>query len=64
MAPSTAIVQICADVLVGRKLRGDDAFDATRALGSALHGDVSLETTEGFGFPVDTDRTFDRLDRG
>jgi AcrR family transcriptional regulator len=61
---SSAVVQICADVLVGYDLRGDDAIDAIRALRSALHGFVTLETTGGFGLPVDIDRSFDRLVRG
>jgi AcrR family transcriptional regulator len=64
MTASAAIVAICADVLVGYELRGDDAIDAIRALRSALHGFVMLETAGGFGLPVDIDRSFDRLVRG
>ena len=64
MTASAAIVAICADVLVGYELRGDDAIDAIRALRSALHGFVMLETAGGFGLPVDVDRSFDRLVRG
>jgi hypothetical protein len=61
MAASNAIVQVCADVLAGYGLEGDDAIDAIRALRSALHGFVSLEMTGGFGLPADIDRSFDRL---
>jgi AcrR family transcriptional regulator len=61
IAASNAIVQVCADVLAGYGLQGDDAIDAIRALRSALHGFVSLETTGGFGLPADIDRSFDRL---
>lgn len=61
IAASNAIVQVCADVLAGYGLEGDDAIDAIRALRSALHGFVSLETTGGFGLPADIDRSFDRL---
>jgi AcrR family transcriptional regulator len=61
IAASNAIVQVCADVLAGYGLEGDDAIDAIRALRSALHGFVSLETTGGFGLPADIERSFDRL---
>ena len=50
-----------AAVLAGYGLTGDDAIDATRALRSALHGFVSLETSGGFGLPQDVDRSFHRL---
>ena len=61
IAVSTAIVQVCADVLAGYGLQGDDAIDAIRAFRSSLHGFVSLETSGGFGLPQDIDRSFDRL---
>jgi len=63
-AASRAIVQVILDVLAGFELRDDDATDATRALRSALHGFVALETGGGFGLPADIDRSFDRLVRG
>ena len=55
------MVQVCADVLGGYGLKGDDAIDAIRALRSSLHGFVSLETGGGFGLPQNIDRSFDRL---
>jgi AcrR family transcriptional regulator len=61
IAASNAIVQVCADVLAGYDLEGDDAIHAIRALRSALHGFVSLETTGGFGLPADLDLSFDHL---
>ncbi len=61
---SLAPVQVCADVLAGYHLDGDDAIDAIRALRAALHGFVSIEAAGGFGLPVDVDRSFDRLVRG
>ena len=61
---SAALVRICADVLSGYGLAGDDAIDAIRALRSALHGFVLLETGGGFGLPVDVDRSFERLVEG
>ena len=61
---SAAAVQVTAEVLAGYELRGDDAVDAIRALRSALHGFVTLETAGGFGLPVDINRSYDRLVRG
>jgi AcrR family transcriptional regulator len=63
-AASRAVTQIVFDVLAGYELRDDDAVDATRALRSALHGFVTLESSGGFGLPVDIDRSFERLVRG
>jgi AcrR family transcriptional regulator len=61
---SAALVGICASVLVGYELVDDDLIDAIRALRSALHGFVLLESGRGFGLPVDVDRSFDRLVEG
>jgi AcrR family transcriptional regulator len=61
---SQAVLEVISDVLAGYELRDDDAIDAIRALRSALHGFISLETDGGFGLPVDIDRSFDRLVRG
>jgi hypothetical protein len=58
------VVRIAFDVMVGYELRDDDAVDAIRALRSALHGFVLLEAGNGFGMPVDVDRSFDRLVSG
>jgi AcrR family transcriptional regulator len=63
-AASLAVVRICADVLAGYQLYGDDAIDAIRALRSTLHGFVALESGGGFGLPVDIDRSFEHLIRG
>jgi AcrR family transcriptional regulator len=63
-AASAAVVQVVTDVLAGYRLGGDDAIDATRALRSALHGFVALESGGGFGLPVDVDRSFERLVNG
>jgi AcrR family transcriptional regulator len=61
---SNDLVRVASDVMAGYELRDDDAVDAIRALRSALHGFVSLETGGGFALPVDVDRSFDRLVRG
>ena len=63
-AASSTVVQICADVLAAYDLHGDDSIDAIRAFRSMLHGFVTLESSGGFGLPVDVDRSFDRLVRG
>jgi AcrR family transcriptional regulator len=63
-AASLAIVQVATDILAGYKLDDDDAIDATRALRSALHGFITLESSGGFGLPVDIDRSFERLVNG
>lgn len=63
-AASFAIVQVATDILAGYKLGDDDAIDATRALRSALHGFITLESSGGFGLPVDIDRSFERLVNG
>lgn len=60
-AVSEAVVTVVGDVLVGYDLRDDAAVDAIRALRSALHGFVTLESNAGFGLPVDVDRSFDRM---
>lgn len=61
---SATVVQVAFDVMAGYELRDDDAVDAIRALRSALHGFVTLEAGNGFGMPVDVDRSFDRLVAG
>ena len=48
-------------ILRGYGLDGDDLVDAARALRSALHGFVVLESGGGFGLPRDIDRSFDRM---
>ncbi len=63
-AASLAVVQVATDILAGYKLGEDDAIDATRALRSALHGFITLESGGGFGLPVDIDRSFARLVNG
>jgi AcrR family transcriptional regulator len=60
-AASAAVIGIVFDVLAGYDLHGDDAVDATRALRSTLHGFIALESSRGFGLPVDIDRSFERL---
>jgi AcrR family transcriptional regulator len=63
-AASLAVVEVVTAVLAGYGLSDDDAIDATRALRSALHGFITLESGGGFGLPVDIDRSFQRLVNG
>jgi len=60
-AASAAAVGVVLDVLAGYDLHGIDAIDATRAIRSTLHGFIALESSGGFGLPVDIDRSFERL---
>lgn len=40
---------------------GDEAIHAVRVVRSVLHGFVDLEAANGFGIPLSTDETFQRL---
>ncbi len=63
-AASLAVVQVATDILAGYRLGDDDAIDATRALRSALHGFITLESGGAFGLPLDIDRSFEQLVNG
>jgi AcrR family transcriptional regulator len=63
-AASLAALQVIIDILAGYKLADDDAIDAARALRSALHGFITLESSSAFGLPIDIDRSFERLING
>jgi AcrR family transcriptional regulator len=60
-AVSRQSIEVIAAVMDGYGLDGDDAIDAIRGFRAALHGFVSLEGNCGFAFPLDVDRSFDRL---
>jgi AcrR family transcriptional regulator len=59
--PAARAVDVLLAVLRGYGLEGDDAIHATRAVRSALHGFVALESGGGFGIPVALDESFDRM---
>jgi len=61
VAASAAAVDVLLAILRGYGLQGDDAIHAARAVRSALHGFVTLETGGGFGLPVALDTSFDRM---
>jgi AcrR family transcriptional regulator len=52
------IVAVVLAVLAGYGLEGDPALHAARAIRSALHGFVLLETGQGFGLPLSLDESF------
>jgi AcrR family transcriptional regulator len=55
------VVAVVLAVLAGYGLEGEQALHATRAIRSALHGFVLLETQHGFGLPLDLDDSFTAL---
>ena len=61
LAAAAEAVEVLVAVLSGYELAGDDAIHAARAVRSALHGFVLLETGGGFGIKLDLDESFDRL---
>jgi AcrR family transcriptional regulator len=60
-AAAETVLRVVLAILHGYGLTGEDAVDAARALRSALHGFVSLESGGGFGMPLDVGRSFTRL---
>lgn len=60
-AAAADLLGVLIAVLRSYDLEGDDAVHAVRALRSALHGFVLLETGGGFGLPLDLDASFARL---
>ena len=67
-AAAERVVAVVLAVLAGYGLDGEPALHATRAIRSALHGFVALETQQGFGMPLDLEESFEvlvaMLDRG
>jgi len=61
VAAAARAVEVLLAILRGYGLEGDDAIHAARAVRSALHGFVALETGGGFGLPVALDSSFDRM---
>jgi AcrR family transcriptional regulator len=55
------VVAVVLAVLAGYGLDGEPALHATRAIRSALHGFVLLETQHGFGLPLAPDESFTTL---
>ena len=62
-AAAKGAVDVVLAILRGYGLEGDDAIHAARAVRSALHGFVALETGGGFGIPVDLDESYERMVR-
>jgi len=57
------VMEVVQAVLAPYGLRGAEEAHAIRAWRSLVHGFVSLETTGGFGLPLDLDESFRRLVR-
>ncbi|GAA1010581.1 TetR/AcrR family transcriptional regulator [Nocardiopsis tropica] len=62
--PATDPVRVLAAVLSGFGIAENQAVHAIRALRSALHGFVDLETRGGFGLPEDVDQSYALLVEG
>jgi AcrR family transcriptional regulator len=60
-AAGARAVDVLLAILRAYDLEGDAAIHAARAVRSALHGFVALETGGGFGIAVDLDESFDRM---
>lgn len=60
-AAASAPLEVLMAVLAGYGLEGDPAIHAIRALRSALHGFVLLETSGAFAMRVDVGESFERL---
>ncbi|MEV2278819.1 TetR/AcrR family transcriptional regulator [Nocardiopsis sp. NPDC049922] len=61
---SAVPVEVLTAVLAGFGIGGGQAVHAVRALRSALHGFVDLETRGGFGLPEDVDESYELLVEG
>lgn len=57
-AAGDQIVEICLAVVHGYGLNRRDGIHAVRAMRSAVHGFVALESAGGFGIPLDVDESF------
>ncbi|MEZ4571224.1 MAG: WHG domain-containing protein [Thermomicrobiales bacterium] len=62
-ASAAEIVEVLGTLMESFGLEGDTAVHAIRGLRSLLHGFVMLETTGGFGIPLDIDESFERAVR-
>ncbi len=60
-AAGDEVVATCLSVLSGYGLDRREGLHALRAVRSAVHGFVALETAGGFGIPLDVDKSFDWL---
>jgi AcrR family transcriptional regulator len=61
LAAATRLTELIYAILRGYGLDDDETVHGTRAVRSALHGFVTLETAGGFGLPQDVDESYARL---
>lgn len=60
-AASQEAVEVVLAALASYGFSGAEALHAVRALRSVVHGFATLELAGGFGIPLDTDESFQRL---
>lgn len=60
-AAGRRVLDVLLAVLAAWGLEGDRALQRIRVIRAALHGFVALETSGGFGLPLDLDATFELL---
>ena len=60
-AAAEKVVGVVLAVLRGYGLTDDDAIHATRVIRAALHGFVTLEASNGFGYPLSLEESYARL---
>lgn len=63
LAAAEEALEVVFAVLRGYGIEGDALVDAARALRSAMHGFVLIETAGGFGIPREVDRSFEAMIR-
>ncbi|HWI71186.1 MAG TPA: WHG domain-containing protein [Baekduia sp.] len=61
LAAASAVLDVMTSVLRAWHLSDDDTIHAVRAIRAAVHGFTTLETSGGFGIPLDLDTSFTRL---
>lgn len=61
LAAAAAVLDVMTSVLRAWSLSDDDTIHALRAIRAAVHGFTTLETSGGFGLPLDLDTSFTRL---
>ena len=60
-AAQTEVLDVMLAVMAAYDLDEDDTLHAIRALRSAMHGFIDLETSGGFGMPLDRQDSFRKL---
>ncbi len=61
VAAQTEVVEVAIQTLASYHFEKEDAIHAVRMLRSLVHGFATLESSGGFGIPLDLNETFRRL---